>query len=128
MKQIFTVVSFFTLVRFIAAKGPTVNLEYYRDTECASSSLSAVTLSAPSAGCGACTDLLHAGVSFHVGSPASEKQIPDGCEVVGFARKDCRGATNLQIQGPSSEGTCHVSEKNSRDLIYSSQSLRLLCL
>ena len=127
MMNVFTAVAPFALLS-IANAGPSINLEYYKDTGCSSTSLSAVSLSTPSSGCSACTNLPDAGVSFHIGSPASEKQIPQGCEVVGYAQKGCKGQINLQIQGPSNAGTCYASDRNSGDVYYTVASVRLLCL
>ena len=122
MKNLFESTLAFALLSFGSAS--TVYLEYYKDYKCASSSLSAVTLSASTSACSACKNLDSPAKSFHVGAPASEKQVPDGCEIIGYSDKGCKGAINVQIQGPSDEGTCYHTGKPTAPV----ESVRLLCL
>lgn len=96
MKTSLFVTSLLTLAS-AAYAGPTVYLEYYKDHSCSSSSLSATKLSSPELGCSSCVNLNSPGKSFHIGAPASEKQVPDGCEIIGYANKGCKGSINVQV-------------------------------
>lgn len=125
MKDIVAMATTFALLVLAKAADPSVNLEYYKDIACSSTSLSAVTLSTSSGSCSACQNLQYAGKSFHIGSPATEKQVPQGCEIIGYTEKGCTGAINLQIHGPSKEGTCYAATKGDK---VSVESMRLLCL
>ena len=105
--------SFTALFLALAAStyASSVNFEYYSDLNCKTSALGAVTIGAGTdvGTCGACTNLNFPGESFHIGSPASEAQVPDGCEVIGYAKANCKGAINLRIEGPSKVKSCYKS-------------------
>ena len=61
---------------------------------------------------GKCYDLNGAGLAFHVGSPASQYQVPEGYSIEGFADAGCTGGLNVQISGPSDAGQCYVVGTN----------------
>jgi hypothetical protein len=125
MKNFFALAAF-GLVSLASAADPSVYLEYYKDHACASSTLSATKLSSRDLGCSACVNLSSAGKSFHIGAPASEKQVPANCEIIGYASKGCKGSINVQIQGPSKEAKCYITG-SSQGTIASVESVRLLC-
>lgn len=116
----------FGLVGLTSAANPSYYLEYYKDHGCNSGTLSATKLSSPDLGCSACVNLDSAAKSFHIGAPASEKQLPANCDIIGYASKGCKGSINVQIQGPSKEAKCYITG-SSQGTIASVESVRLLC-
>ena len=125
MKNFFAIAAI-GLASLASAADPTVYVEYYSDHACASTTLSATKLSSPDLGCSACVNLTSPGKSFHIGAPASEKQVPANCEIIGYASKGCKGSINVQIQGPSKQGKCYITGV-SQGTVSSVESVRLLC-
>lgn len=80
-----------------------LEFEYYRSLGCKSGDLSAVMITQQHH----CYNLNTPAKSFHIGGPTSEKQIPSGCTVYGYADRECRGHVNAQIPGPSHGDQCY---------------------
>lgn len=126
MKSLLALAAALGIVSSTSAADPTVYLEYYKDHNCADSSLSATKLSSPTLGCSACANLDYAAKSFHIGAPASEAQVPANCDIIGYADKGCRGGINVQIQGPSKQAQCYITGAD-MGTIAAVESVRLLC-
>ncbi|KAK5168114.1 uncharacterized protein LTR77_006682 [Saxophila tyrrhenica] len=88
-----------------------VNFEYYSDSNCANTKVGLANIGAGTdvGSCGKCVDLSFPGKSFHIGSPASEAQVPEDCEIIGYAKANCKGAINLRVEGPSKGKKCYKS-------------------
>jgi hypothetical protein len=101
-----------------------IEFEYYPKavTDCDASSLSAVMIQEKDK----CYNLGHPAKSFHIGGPTTQRQVPKGCKITGYASKACEGSINLQITGKSKATECYIVGVNmgNRPPI---KSVRLTC-